>query len=66
MNILNQKTDNGVKVREWMLSCIILIIKDFQVVPQECTEYLAKYVKSTQYKVDSQRQPFPKNTLYAL
>jgi len=49
-----------------MLSCIILIIKDFQVVPQECTEYLAKYVKSTQYKVDSQRQPFPKNTLYAL
>lgn len=30
-------------------------IRDFQVVPEECIEYIGKYVKSTQYKVDSQR-----------
>ncbi|KAK2400166.1 acid phosphatase [Trifolium repens] len=30
-------------------------IREFEVVPEECIEYIGKYMKSTQYKVDSER-----------
>ncbi|GFP83406.1 acid phosphatase 1 [Phtheirospermum japonicum] len=30
-------------------------IRDFEVVPEECVEYIGKYMSSTQYKVDSER-----------
>jgi hypothetical protein len=60
-NILNQKTQNGLKIslknycESWRMNVELHNIRDFQVVPEECTEYIAKYVKSTQYKVDSER-----------
>ncbi|CAA2994928.1 acid phosphatase 1-like [Olea europaea subsp. europaea] len=30
-------------------------IRDFEVVPEECVQYIGKYMTSTQYKVDSER-----------
>ncbi|KEH42677.1 plant acid phosphatase [Medicago truncatula] len=60
-NILNQKTHNGLKIslknycESWRMNVELHNIRDFQVVPEECTEYITKYVKSTQYKVDSER-----------
>lgn len=30
-------------------------IREFDVVPEECVEYIRKYMTSTQYKVDSER-----------
>lgn len=30
-------------------------IREFEVVPEECVDYVGKYMKSTQYEVDSER-----------
>ncbi|KAJ7979805.1 Acid phosphatase 1 [Quillaja saponaria] len=60
-NILNQKTQKGLKIRlknyceSWRMNVELHNIRDFQVVPEECTGYIAKYIRSTQYKVDSER-----------
>ncbi|KAJ1409476.1 Vegetative storage protein/acid phosphatase [Sesbania bispinosa] len=60
-NILNQKTHNGLKIslknycESWRMNVELHNIRDFEVVPEECTEYIGKYVKSSQYKVDSER-----------
>ena len=60
-NILKLQTQDGLKIslknycESWRMNVELHNIRDFQVVPEECTEYIGKYVKSTQYKVDSQR-----------
>ncbi|XP_061355395.1 acid phosphatase 1-like [Gastrolobium bilobum] len=60
-NILKQKTHDGLKIslknycESWRMNVELHNIRDFEVVPEECIEYIGKYVKSTQYKVDSQR-----------
>ncbi|KAI5398068.1 hypothetical protein KIW84_063754, partial [Lathyrus oleraceus] len=60
-NILNQKTRNGLKIslknycESWRMNVELHNIRDFQVVPEECTDYIGKYVRSTQYSVDSER-----------
>ncbi|KAK7278512.1 hypothetical protein RJT34_23542 [Clitoria ternatea] len=60
-NILNQKRGNGLKIslqnycESWRMNVEIHNIRDFKVVPEECTEYIGKYVRSTQHKVDSGR-----------
>ena len=60
-NILKLQTQDGLKIslknycESWRMNAELHNIRDFQVVPEECTEYIGKYVKSTQYKVDSQR-----------
>ncbi|KAJ7954662.1 Acid phosphatase 1 [Quillaja saponaria] len=60
-NILNQKTQNGLKIslknycESWRMNVELHNIRDFQIVPEECTEYIGKYIRSTQYKVDSER-----------
>lgn len=60
-NILNQKTRNGLKIslknycESWRMNVELHNIRDFEVVPEECTEYIGKYARSTQYSVDSER-----------
>jgi hypothetical protein len=39
----------------WRMNVELHNIRDFEVVPEECIEYIGKYMKSTQYKVDSER-----------
>ncbi|KAI4318157.1 hypothetical protein L6164_025960 [Bauhinia variegata] len=59
-NILNQKSHNGLKIslknycKSWRLNVELHNIRDFEVVPEECSEYIGKYVRSTQYQVDSE------------
>ncbi|PON38157.1 Acid phosphatase [Parasponia andersonii] len=60
-NILNQRTKNGLKIslknycESWRMNVEIHNIRQFEVVPEECNDYIVKYVTSTQYKVDSER-----------
>ncbi|PON94835.1 Acid phosphatase [Trema orientale] len=60
-NILNQRTKNGLKIslknycESWRMNVEIHNIRQFEVVPEECEDYIVKYVTSTQYKVDSER-----------
>ncbi|KAK7268716.1 hypothetical protein RIF29_21423 [Crotalaria pallida] len=60
-NILTQKTRSGLRIslknycESWRMNVELHNIRDFQVVPAECTDYIGKYVRSTQYKVDSER-----------
>ncbi|XP_073027960.1 acid phosphatase 1-like [Primulina eburnea] len=60
-NILNQKkTKHGLQItlrnycESWRMNVELHNIKDFEVVPEECVQYIGKYMTSTQYKVDSQ------------
>ncbi|KAI4345877.1 hypothetical protein L6164_012965 [Bauhinia variegata] len=59
-NILNQKSHNGLKIsvkeycRSWRLNIELNNIREFQVVPEECSEYIGKYMRSMQYNVDSE------------
>ncbi|CAM8911724.1 unnamed protein product [Rhodiola kirilowii] len=39
----------------WRMNVELHNIRDFEVVPEECTEYIGKYFKSTQYTIDSER-----------
>ncbi|XP_077252778.1 acid phosphatase 1-like [Tasmannia lanceolata] len=39
----------------WRINVELNNIRDFDVVPGECTQYIGKYMTSTQYKVDSER-----------
>lgn len=39
----------------WRMNVELHFIQDFDVVPDECVDYIAKYMISTQYKVDSER-----------
>ncbi|KAL1342153.1 hypothetical protein HN51_028741 [Arachis hypogaea] len=60
-NILNQKTKRGLKIslknycEAWRMNVELHNIRGFEVVPEECTEYIGKYMKGTQYSVDSER-----------
>ncbi|XP_057431603.1 acid phosphatase 1-like [Lotus japonicus] len=60
-NILKLQTKDGLKIslknycESWRMNVELHNIRDFEVVPEECIEYIGKYVKSTQYRVDSQR-----------
>ncbi|KAF3967420.1 hypothetical protein CMV_008586 [Castanea mollissima] len=60
-NILNQKRKNGVGsslknyCESWRINVELNNIRGFEVVPQECVEYIQKYMTSSQYKADSQR-----------
>ncbi|XP_020225704.1 acid phosphatase 1 [Cajanus cajan] len=61
-NILKEQThDDGLKISQqnycesWRMNVELHNIREFRVVPEECIEYIGKYVTSTQYKVDSQR-----------
>ncbi|KAK6161108.1 hypothetical protein DH2020_004489 [Rehmannia glutinosa] len=61
-NILNQKKGKyGLQItlknycESWRMNVELHNIRDFEVVPEECVEYIGKYMTSTQYKVDSER-----------
>lgn len=61
-NILNsQRTRNGVKIslknycEGWRMNVELHNVREFEVVPEECVEYVGKYMRSTQYLVDSER-----------
>ncbi|KAL5702404.1 hypothetical protein ACHQM5_027626 [Ranunculus cassubicifolius] len=57
-NILNQngKHKFGISLKNycesWRMNVELHNIKNFEVTPQECIEYIGKYMTSTQYKVD--------------
>ena len=60
-NILNQKRKHGVGsslknyCESWRINVELNNIRGFEVVPQECVEYIQKYMTSSQYKADSER-----------
>ncbi|KAL6522781.1 hypothetical protein OROHE_016628 [Orobanche hederae] len=61
-NILDHKIGkNGLQLtlknycESWRMNVELHNIRDFEVVPEECVEYIGKYMSSTQYKVDSER-----------
>ncbi|CAK9165681.1 unnamed protein product [Ilex paraguariensis] len=60
-NILNQRKRNvfGASLKNycesWRINVELNNIKEFDVVPQECIEYIGKYMTSTQYKADIER-----------
>ena len=62
-NILSQKRRNGVGsssslknyCESWRINVEVNNIRGFDVVPQECVEYIKKYMTSSQYKADSER-----------
>lgn len=61
-NILNTKRTNGLFVGDslkkycesWRINVEVNNIKGFEVVPQECVQYIKKYMTSSQYKADSE------------
>lgn len=60
-NILNLNWKTGLDItlknycESWRMNVELHNIRDFDVVPGECVDYIGKYMTSTQYKVDSQR-----------
>lgn len=60
-NIFSQKRENGVGsslknyCESWRMNVELNNIREFDVVPQECVEYIQKYMTSSQYKADSER-----------
>ncbi|KAJ7977187.1 Acid phosphatase 1 [Quillaja saponaria] len=60
-NILNQRKRNSVRANlksyceSWRINVELNNIRGFNVVPQECVEYVKKYMTSSQYKADSER-----------
>ncbi|EPS59737.1 hypothetical protein M569_15067, partial [Genlisea aurea] len=61
-NILNQrKSKSGLRItlknycEAWRLNVELHNVRDFDVVPEECVDYVWKYVTSSQYKADSER-----------
>lgn len=39
----------------WRMNVELRNIREFEVVPEECADYIGKYMNSVQYKVDSER-----------
>ncbi|KAJ4954631.1 hypothetical protein NE237_011414 [Protea cynaroides] len=39
----------------WRINVELHNIRNFEIVPEECTDYIGKYMSSTQYMVDSER-----------
>lgn len=60
-NILSQKWKNarGDSLKNycesWRINVELNNIREFEVVPQECVDYIKKYMTSSQYKADSER-----------
>ncbi|KAK6141508.1 hypothetical protein DH2020_024753 [Rehmannia glutinosa] len=60
-NILNlrKKAVSGISLKNycesWRINVEVNNIRGFEVVPQECIEYIGKYMTSSQYKADCQR-----------
>ncbi|KAJ4728312.1 putative Acid phosphatase 1 [Melia azedarach] len=60
-NILNQMRRTAVRdslknyCESWRMNVELNNIREFEVVPQECTDYIKKYMTSSQYKADSER-----------
>ncbi|KAL2463534.1 HAD superfamily [Forsythia ovata] len=61
-NILNQKKGKyGLQItlknycESWRMNVELYNIREFEVVPEECVQYIGKYMTSTQYKVDSEK-----------
>ncbi|XP_047327420.1 acid phosphatase 1-like [Impatiens glandulifera] len=62
-NIINQRNGNknvGSSTLQkycesWRINVELNNIREFKVVPEECTNYVGKYMTSTQYKSDSER-----------
>ncbi|CAH1453041.1 unnamed protein product [Lactuca virosa] len=59
-NILNQKTKSGLKIslrnycESWRINVELNNIREFSVVPSECTDYIGKYMSGAQFKADSE------------
>ncbi|KAK1435391.1 hypothetical protein QVD17_01153 [Tagetes erecta] len=61
-NIMNQRTrtKSGLQItlknycESWRMNVELNNIRDFTVVPAECTSYIGKYMSGTQFKVDSE------------
>ncbi|KAH6768431.1 HAD superfamily [Perilla frutescens var. frutescens] len=60
-NILNQKSGKyGFEItlknycESWRMNVELHNTRDFDIVPEECVQYIGKYMTSTQYKVDSE------------
>lgn len=58
-NILNSRAKNGLikytlrnYCEAWRMNVELNNIPRFEAVPDECTSYIGKYMKSTQYEVD--------------
>uniref|UniRef100_A0A6M2EDA5 Acid phosphatase n=1 Tax=Populus davidiana TaxID=266767 RepID=A0A6M2EDA5_9ROSI len=60
-NILNKKVTNGAAsflksyCESWRINVELNNIKGFEVVPQECVDFIKHYMKSSQYTADSER-----------
>ncbi|XVF81038.1 hypothetical protein PTKIN_Ptkin15bG0124500 [Pterospermum kingtungense] len=60
-NILSRKWQNARQdswknyCESWRINVEVHNIRDFEVVPQECVDYIRKYMTSSQYKADSER-----------
>ncbi|KAG8389167.1 hypothetical protein BUALT_Bualt02G0200900 [Buddleja alternifolia] len=56
LNYQNKKVLSGSSLKNycesWRINVELNNIREFEVVPQECIEYIGKYMKSTQYKAD--------------
>ncbi|KAF7837427.1 Acid phosphatase 1 [Senna tora] len=59
--LLIPRTRNGLKIslknycESWRMNVELHNIRDFEVVPEECTDHIGRYVRSIQYQVDSER-----------
>ncbi|KAL4591004.1 hypothetical protein LXL04_003952 [Taraxacum kok-saghyz] len=59
-NILNQKTKSGLKIslknycESWRMNVELNNIREFSVVPSECTSYIGKYMVGTQFQSDTE------------
>lgn len=62
-NILHQRKKSSDQVgtnlknfcESWRINVELNNVRDFEVVPQECTQYIGKYMTSSQYKADLER-----------
>ncbi|GAB4841042.1 hypothetical protein Ancab_021788 [Ancistrocladus abbreviatus] len=58
-NILHLIKKEGASLKNycesWRMNVELNNIRDFKVVPQECADFIGKYMTSTQYKADSRR-----------
>ncbi|XP_043707311.1 acid phosphatase 1-like [Telopea speciosissima] len=71
-NILNQrigKNTTELKItlknycKAWRINVELHNIRNFEIVPEECTDYIGKYMSSTQFTVDSEKA-LEESTIY--